>query len=100
MKNAQVYYQDFFLNSDSHNDDDLKIDKENSVFISGFIFDDSTPKEECADRCFRALNLEPEKYADTMIFARAGHTSMSIGDYIKFNDDTILMCARIGWLKI
>jgi hypothetical protein len=39
----------------------------------------------------------PKGHADRPLFEKAGHTSMSIGDYIQFDDGKIWVCARSGW---
>jgi hypothetical protein len=95
---AKIYYQDFMLNAGIFKNEDVKLDVDNATYIVTLRFDVET-KEEFADSTFREMNIG-HILEDTHIklnFNKAGHTSMSVGDYIKFEDGTIWITAPSGW---
>jgi hypothetical protein len=101
--NADIFYQDFMLNVDASlgQDNNLILDEDKSQFIATLSFDVES-EEEFADAAFREMNIGdiPNLRRLRPIFKHIGHTSMSIGDYIKFDDGTILICKSCGWKTI
>jgi hypothetical protein len=95
---AKIYYQDFLLNAGVFNNKDLKMNVDKATYITTLEFDVFS-KNEFADNAFREMNIgETVNYPSLRSnFNRAGHTSMSIGDYIKFEDGTTWIVAPIGW---
>ena len=63
-------------------------------------------KIDLCDALFKAFNQYPTQYATMETnFKHIGHTSMSIGDFVTFTDDstqveTLFMCASCGWKEI
>ena len=95
---AKVYYQDFKLNSGIFCKEGLKLDAPNATFIVDIEF--CLEKQAFVDGIFRMLNLHPVQtigLSNRQRFKDAGHTSMSIGDYIQFKDGEIWICASTGW---
>jgi len=97
---AKIYYQDFDLNACNFTKPTI-IDTDKAIFIVQFCFDPAKESREefCQDcHChMNFLNVPPE-HPDRHIFEKAGHTSMSIGDYVEFEDGEILVCSRDhGW---
>ena len=100
---AKVYYQDFALNAEKFDIDSLVLDKDKAVFIGDFVSGVNT-KEEFAEVLFRELNIGVTVTRDFKFFEdnfnKAEHTSMSIGDYIEFEDGEIWITATVGWKVI
>lgn len=105
---ASVYYQDLGLNSCVFgNNEKLRIDTLHASFIGevhasfiGEVVIGIEDKIAFADKVFRILNTEPETLFSQDKFKEIGHTSMSVGDYLYFEEDntqTILICASCGW---
>lgn len=95
-----VYYQDFYKNVDGHFDcDKLILDLGTAVRIGSFAFEVGT-RDQFAEDCFRALNTGFAPHIPVGLFKKAGHTSMSVGDFIMFEDGEILLCQSIGWKKL
>ncbi|MCD6436374.1 MAG: hypothetical protein J7L15_08340 [Clostridiales bacterium] len=96
----KVFYQDFFMNaSRQFSKDGLIFDPKNAVHVCTLIHNGET-REEIADKCFKTLNIErPQEQIFVNRCKEAGHTSMSIGDYVQFEDGEILLCSACGWEK-
>jgi hypothetical protein len=98
---GKVFYQDFELNVNAHcgNDDALVLDEDNAQFMAKFISNSLKSKEEFSNEIFQEMNIGDTLETGIVRVAarKIGHTSMSIGDYIKFEDGTILVCKSIGW---
>jgi len=99
---AKIYYQDFTKNLNGHfNDNKLIVDEDNATFIIQFCYDPEfyKTKIEFCDSCFSYMNNLniPKGHPDRELHEKIGHTSMSIGDYIKFEDGEIWVCKSEGW---
>ncbi len=113
---VKVYYQDFSLNANAIVTKKLAMDVDNAVFIQEItevdarkVYDFDVPhvpvpdypvdKVEMANATYRIMNhLEiPVGHPDRPTFEKAGHTSMSIGDYIEFEDGELWVVASLGW---
>ena len=95
---AKVYYQDFSLNSFIFCKEKLKLDTLKAVFIHEFEWDKD--KDFFVEDIFRKMNLAPIESIgreNEGRFIESGHTSMSVGDYIEFDDGSIWICASCGW---
>ena len=99
--NAKVYYQDFSKNIDAHFGKDPVIYPE-SVLIGSYPVFAETEEGAC-EELFVAMNHIDERFFDCKLgrresFKQAGHTSMSVGDYVEFPDTgNIYICKSIGW---
>ena len=108
---AKIYYQDFSLNVMALEPDQLVLEKENSQWICNIdtqrlgmclereILEEPT-KEQFAEGVFRLMNLAPVKtagHSSTLRFKAIRHTSMSVGDYIEFEDGEIWIAGTVGW---
>ena len=99
---AKIYYQDFTLNSRAFFSSKLRLDEEAAVLMAELEFDVANKAEFCKE-AFRELNIG--KMISTDAFQKkvinqpfeGKHTSMSVGDYIKFDDGEIWMIAPIGY---
>ena len=106
---AKVFYQDFSKNIHGHYNDALLIFKpETAVFIHEFevnvdtfdksISDMSGIRNDIAGHCYEQLNInEPLKTSLQPVCKKIGHTSMSIGDYVQFEDGEVWLCKSNGW---
>jgi hypothetical protein len=93
---CKLYYQDFRLNCDCISNRKLLLDTSQATFIADFEYKDKC-NQVIVDNIFRIMNLYPENYASRDTFAKAEHTSMSVGDYILFEDGDIWQCGLAGW---
>jgi hypothetical protein len=96
---GKIYYQDFELNATNFKGPPT-VDKDKAIFIVQFDHDVSKEsREEFCDKCYAHMNqlCVPKGHRDRPLFEKAGHTSMSIGDYVQFEDGKIYVCARAGW---
>jgi hypothetical protein len=106
---AKVYYQDFSMNVQGHYNDSLLVFKpETAVFIHEFEVDVDTFGENLNDMggirndiagyCYEQLNInEPLKASLQSVCRKIRHTSMSIGDYVEFEDGEVWLCKSCGW---
>ena len=95
---VKVYYQDFSLNSGCFNSKNLKLDESKAVFITEVEW--PLEREQLCDGVYRAMNLNPVATVgleNKDRFKEAGHTSMSVGDFVQFDDGEIWICASCGW---
>jgi len=106
---AILYYQDFLLNSGKFDANSLIVDPNKATLMREFTdeqvvaLDDQkreVTKDVFIDVIWRHMNLYPSYHVDGQKFAQAQHTSMSIGDYIVFDDGDIWVIAPVGYLKI
>lgn len=101
---AKIYYQDFYLNSRIFNSAELKLDEKTAVLMTELEFDVKSKAEFC-QQAFRELNiglLISGKVFQNKVQNQpfeGKHTSMSIGDYILFEDGEIWMIAPTGYKK-
>ena len=101
---AKIYYQDFTLNSRAFFNAKLRINEQGAVLMAELDFDVTTKTEFC-QKAFQELNIG--KIISTSQFQkkvfqqpwRGKHTSMSIGDFVKFEDNEIWMIAPIGYTQ-
>jgi len=105
---AKVYYQDFHLNAAAYNHEDLVLDTKNATPVYEItaaevakatgVHVELIGKQEMAGGIWQIMNhLEiPVEHPDRPLFEKAGHTSMSKGDYIDFGDE-IWVAASMGW---
>jgi len=112
-----VYYQPFEINSSVFNSDKLVLNYERGTHIItltveklqelGYEFEEGCDYAEYSQAIFHLLNLRHDELnIPKRCFSTAGHTSMSVGDYIVYrpdmvNDDsTVHICAAAGWKVI
>jgi hypothetical protein len=99
---AKIYYQDFYLNSRILNSAELKLDEKAAALMAELELDVATKAEFC-EKAFRELNIG--LMISSKVFQQkvqrqpfeGKHTSMSVGDYVKFEDGEIWMIAPIGY---
>ncbi len=102
---VKVYYQDFKMNATVFTDQVVFKPKE-AVFMGELYHYEedgqiSTDKIKIAHFCFYSFNVGQGKRSITKEMAeKAGHTSMSKGDYVEFEDGDVLICCTIGWKEI
>lgn len=106
------------MNTYSFAPDDLRVLPRSSTLIAefsterlaafGYPIEDESDLLEISEAIFRLMNENPNIAGLTNMFKRAGHTSMSTGDYIKFRSvggampdiDVAYVCANAGWKVI
>jgi hypothetical protein len=95
---AKVFYQEFCLNGYATASCELVVDQDNAVFVREYDFTKGT-REKFIDEIFRTMNMLniPPDHPERPLFEKAGHTSMSIGDYIRFDDGTVMVVSPVGW---
>lgn len=104
---AKVFYQDFQLNALAIINKTLKLDKINAVQVSRILhFHDDLYRrktEVVLNTIFEKFNHLGEGFEFTSlgdeVFKKAGHTSMSIGDFVEFSNGDIWICDVVGWKK-
>ena len=99
---GKIYYQDFILNSRILSSAKLRINEKDAVLMAEFEFDVTTKAEFC-EEAFQELNIgqvistrEFQKKVINQPF-EGKHTSMSVGDYVQFDDGEIWIIAPIGY---
>lgn len=113
----KIFYQDFKKNAFLMLSNKPYFEPEKAVMVSeidlsdeglqewarimGVKLDEDVPHDILSDVIFSKMNhLEvPIGHPDRETFERAGHTSMSVGDYVEFEDGDILFCSPQGWLR-
>jgi hypothetical protein len=119
MLKFDVYYQDFRLNSCVVVPHHLILDEEDAKYIETFtldylfnfgkVFETDCPVENYLEAIFEILNLHNDRLTLPRIrYENAGHTSMSVGDYVIVtdtdspdnDDDKIYMVGAAGWKLI
>jgi hypothetical protein len=116
----KIFYQDFRQQANLHLSKKISFVPGNAVLIyeidlndpeivrwskvMGVKLNDEIPRDILCDIVYAKMNhLDvPKGHPDREIFERAGHTSMSIGDYIEFddgNDGKVWICSPNGWSK-
>jgi hypothetical protein len=106
------------MNTYSFAPDDLRVLPRSSTLIAefsaeslerfGYPIKDESDLLEISEAIFRLMNENPNLAGLSNMFKRAGHTSMSTGDYIKFRSvggampdiDVAYVCANAGWKVI
>lgn len=110
---CKVYYQDLRLNALAFDNSQLIVDKKSAVFIREAGIEEyyeafgktSLPDKDVLERAdipeavFAIMNLLdiPEGHKDRALFEKAGHTSMSVGDFVEFEDGELWIVAQCGW---
>ena len=109
---AVIYYQDFSLNARNLDDKIVFLpEKATKVKELGnceklvkeqlgpMSFPDLVTKQDMAAAIYQSQNLLfiPKGHPDRAIYEKAGHTSMSTGDYIIFEDGEVWIVKRCGW---
>ena len=101
---AKIYYQDFYLNSTVFDSAELKLDQKTAVLMAELELDVKSKAEFC-QKTFQELNIgkristrEFQNQVQNQPF-QGKHTSMSIGDYIKFEDGEIWIIAPVGYKR-
>ena len=113
--NATVYYQNMELNANrGFTKDNLVYDPANAIKVGTLDRLWETLSEDRKGSCQRRTTVtDKDKIADYIFWSyNCGvgyqylsdhqeivddHTSMSVGDYIKFGDGEIWICANAGW---
>ena len=99
---AKIYYQDFTLNLRGFFSAKLIINEEAAVLMAELEFNVANKAEFC-EKAFRELNIGEMISTDTFQKKvinqpfEGKHTSMSVGDYVQFEDGEIWMIAPIGY---
>lgn len=96
---AKVFYQDFEKNCGCFNDEDLVFSPESALLVWVFdISSDLSRTEICNDIWAKMNQLDiPIGHPKRGLFREIGHTSMSVGDYIVFEDGEVRIAAPYGW---
>jgi hypothetical protein len=107
---VKVFYQDFKLNSRGQQHIDMVMKPEEAVEIReitveevskvvGIPVESIKDKEIMVNGVWRIMNdLDiPPGHPDRHLFEKAGHTSMSVGDYVVFEDGEIWQAKIFGW---
>lgn len=96
---VKIYYQDFYKNATFLGPKHLIFKPETATYICTLAVDE-TDQGKAADHIFNLMNIQPPQEQDTKSnYETAGHTSMSVGDYVMFEDGNVLLCAAIGWVS-
>jgi hypothetical protein len=105
----KVFYQDFYINHAVLDKDKLVLDVKNAVFIREIdssaavkilsLPEEKIDKQEMARTAMRIMNnLDvPEDHPDRQLFEQVRHTSMSVGDFVMFEDNEIWVVWLTGW---
>lgn len=107
---AKVFYQNLSKNVDAHCglDKNLVFEPETAEFINTFEVDLDMfgrkwkdIKQTVVDYCYEQLNINEKLKASLQSVCRLiRHTSMSIGDYVVFEDGEVWLCKSVGWKVI
>jgi len=105
MKNPSVYYQDMKLNIEANFGGNPVYDADKAVFIGSFPVFAENEVRACEELFYALNHVTPQLIAQFGInfesFVKAGHTSMSIGDVVKFQyTGNVYVCASSGWHKV
>lgn len=99
---AKVFYQDFFLNSRNLHKEELTLERDKAFEMAVFEFDVDRKESFCNKAWW---NLNEDIYVSTKEFQDkvknqpfdGRHSSMSIGDFVEFEDGQIWMASALGW---
>jgi hypothetical protein len=96
---AKIYYQKNFTIYGLDSEMSLQVDPDMSVFICSFPGEEGQNREQVCTDIFKQQNFvngdpDPDHRAR---YDKAKHTSMSVGDYVIFEDGEIWICASCGW---
>lgn len=117
MFDIHVYYQNFSLNAGVFNPNHLVINETTSTHITklnvaclkelGYEFEDGCDNEKYSQAIFEMLNIRHDELnVPERCFKSAGHTSMSVGDFILYRPLDVRekfevhICASAGWRVI
>jgi len=99
---VQIWYQEFTFNVFRQFNHSVAFDLSKAMRVREMDLQ-FTDRNEVLDRVFRMMNQlnVPPGHHDRRTFERIGHTSMSVGDFIVFDDEpTVLyLCAGCGWQR-
>lgn len=104
----KIYYQDFLLNTNCFDAGSLTIEPEsahlmaelNHAQIESILEGKELNRENVVNEVWKRMNLEPWNFSNEQDFRAIGHTSMSIGDYVVFDDEEVWVTAPIGYLRV
>ena len=96
----KIFYQDFSLNAIRFSNESLVLKPDKASYIWDVIIQTAKFDAQNGEEIYvymNSLNIPPgHRYRS--IFETAGHTSMSVGDFIFIPDErTIWMVAATGW---
>jgi len=99
---ALVYYQDLSSNYECYDGLGLIVNEDGAILVGEITEEDvsgEVTKESMVDAAWKKMNnlYVPVGHKDRPLFRAAGHTSMSVGDYLQFEDGEIWVCANYGW---
>jgi len=114
MYDIQVYYQPFQLNASIFNENHLVLKPGSETQVMnitvdrlkelGFEFEDGCDYGEYSQAIYQLLNIRHDELnIHRNTFKAAGHTSMSVGDFIVYRPDVVTedyvchVCAPAGW---
>ena len=109
MHKVRVFYQDFEHNAMCVDKNSLVVFPIRATLIvelnsddmkERWVFPENAGYDDFAGLIWELLNLHPhELVGDENLhrFAEAGHTSMSVGDYIEWMDGTLWVAGPCGW---
>lgn len=102
---AKIFYQDMELNVNRFMAKPLVIGKKTATEVAELEFDIEDRWCFC-DKAYREMNITPW-LSSAEFRAKIGqlpfeskHTSMSIGDYVQFDDGEIYICDLSGWYRV
>jgi len=96
---VKLYYQEFSKNISARKDENLVLEPESATHICTLAIE-GEDRFDIAEQVYEIMNLrQPQDMVTKANYETAGHTSMSIGDYIVFEDGEILQCARAGFVS-
>ena len=103
--NVKIFYQNFKKNAGNFGDD-LIFDPKKATYITEVVNVkiggvEPINREQVANYCFAELNTN-NRLLDGLqsVMKVAGHSSMSVGDYIEFEDGEVWIVKSIGWKVI
>jgi len=96
-----IYYQNFGINAHCFGKENIRVYPEHATLVQTMEISQYSTKEQVADVTFSLMNhLQIDRnHPKRSIYESAGHTSMSVGDYIVFEDGTVFICTSTGWLE-
>jgi len=98
---VKIFYQDFKKNAGVFTDD-LIFEPKTATYITEVdvkIGEEENPeREKVANYCFAELNTN-NRLLDGLqsVMKVAGHSSMSVGDYVEFEDGEVWLVQSYGW---
>ena len=99
---AKVFYQDFTMNVGQMFGKKISVRREDAVLVYDITLESDDVFSAC-ERIFATMNNLniPTGHPKRELFEQAGHTSMSVGDFIEFDShDGIYFCASRGFVNL